>query len=371
MPHFVIAFTGILQTSVVFFLVLSVLVLIHELGHFFVAKKIGVKVEEFGLGLPPRLRGWKFGETLYSLNWLPFGGFVKLFGEEANELKGLALTTDQKAHSFAHKHPFKKLLVVVAGVFMNFLLGWFLLSIVIFNEGVPREMGRVRVEAIQFDSPASKIGLKKGDEILKVKDEGGELIIQKSQDLIDFSKKNGDKEVILFVTRDGKTTEVKITPRLNPPAGQGSLGLNITSTSVVKLSVFEVPKESFLTSVKISVMIFSEFGKMIAGVVTSGKVSGQVAGPVKIAQMTGEAARGGWIELFYFMAMLSLNLSVINILPFPALDGGRGIFIMYELITKKKPKADWEAKINIVGFLFLISLIILVTVFDIISFIPR
>jgi len=365
--HFLLAIFGFGQTALIFFLVLSVLVLIHEAGHFFVAKWQGIFVEEFGLGLPPRAWGKKFGETLYSLNWLPFGGFVKLLGEETHELGSKKLDATLKNRTFVSKSPLGRALVIVAGVTMNFLLGWFLISIVIFNVGVSKPLGFVRVEGVQENSPASIIGVQKNDKIVAIKDlvTNTEYKITSTEDMIASTGKSAGHNILLTLSRNSQILELITTPRVSPPAGQGALGVNIVSYSQEKLPIWSVPIESFKQSVFISVTIFREFGKMLIKLVSGGGVNGNIAGPIKIAQLSAEAASRGIIDVLNFMALLSLNLAVVNILPFPALDGGRLVFVLYEMVTRKKPNAKFEQKVNLIGFLFLLSLILLVTGMDI------
>ena len=357
-----------LFTILIFFLVLSILVLIHELGHFFVAKLLGVKVEEFGFGLPPRIFGVQVGETLYSLNALPFGGFVKVFGEEMHEVEGHQLSTAEKSRSFVHKKPWQKISVLVAGVALNFVLGWFIVSY-LFTRGVPVPSNTVRVLEVSPDSPAQVAGLQKNDSIVRVIANGKTSLIKQTEDVSTIAAREAGKEILLIINRNGTTLKKSITPRKNPPKGQGALGVAISSYTIKKYTPLEAPFYGLIESAKITGVIGKELGRMALGFITLQKPRGDIAGPVGIAQLTSEAARQGLDPLLQLIGLLSLNLAVLNILPFPALDGGRLMFVLYETVTKRRMNPKIEQRLNYAGFALLISLLILVTINDIIRLI--
>lgn len=355
----------------VFILILSVLILVHELGHFIVAKKNGVLVEEFGFGLPPKLLSIKFGETLYSLNALPFGGFVKVLGEEEAELTKKKLPAHLARRTFVSKKPIVRVAIIAAGVVANFLLGWLIVSY-LFIKGVPAPTDNVVVEAVADKSPAEKAGIKRGDILVSIarNSQNNPYLIKKTQDVVDLTNKYGGIKIDLLIRRDNKEINILATPRKNPPVGQGGLGLNVQQVfAEKKYPWYSAPFFGLIESLKISQFMVSEILKIIVKLVSFKKVAVDVAGPVGIAQITSKAVGTGLSAVLQLLGILSFNLAIINILPFPALDGGRLVFVIYEWISKKKVNATFERRVNFVGFALLITLIIVVTVNDIIRII--
>lgn len=354
-------------TIIIFFLVLSLLVIIHELGHFVVAKLNGIRVEEFGFGIPPRIFGIRFGETLYSLNLLPFGGFVKVFGEELAEVDDSKISKKDRESSFAHKKPWQKLAVLVAGVTLNFVLGWVIVSY-LFTKGVPVPSDNVVVQSVSQESPASNAGLMVGDMIITAQTpDGKDTTVKETKDISQIAQKHAGKEIVLSVKRAEKVFETNITPRANPPKGQGALGIVISNYTIKKYSATEAPIYGLVESARITGIIARELGKTLFKFVTFQKQEAEIAGPVGIAKLTSDAAKQGIDPLLQLIGLLSLNLAVLNILPFPALDGGRAVFVIYEWISGKKVHARFEQRLNFAGFALLISLLILVTINDIIK----
>lgn len=353
-------------TIAIFFIVLSILVIIHELGHFIAAKLNGIKVEEFGFGLPPRVFGIKFGETIYSLNLLPFGGFVKVLGEEEDELTGKKLTEKDLDRAFSRKKTWQKVTVLVAGVTCNFLLGWFIISY-LFVRGVPVPSDVVTVETVVENSPAAAAGLQKGDKIKSVTYDGDTETIETTEELTNFAKLHGDQKISLVIERSGRNITLNMTPRKNPPQGQGAMGVVISNYQLKKYSLAEAPILGLTESAKMTKLIFVELSKTLFRFVTFQKQEADIAGPVGIAQLTSAAARQGIDSLLQMIGLLSLNLAVINILPFPALDGGRLALVLYEAAARRKVNPIIERRLNMAGFVFLLSLIALVTINDIIK----
>ena len=348
-----------LITVLVFLLILSVLVLVHELGHFLAAKKFGIYVEEFGFGLPPRIFGKKIGETLYSINLLPFGGFVKLYGEEGFE--GKSKGKIGKLRAFYTRPVWQRILVISAGVFMNFLLALAVISY-IFTQGVLVPTDRVHIEKIIKDSPAEKAGLKEQDIILEIENSK----VRKSEDLINTTRKYLGTEITLLVLRDNREYQIKLIPRSDYPADQGPMGVSISNFEEKKYTWEEAPIAGLKESLVLTRELIIGIGKTLWKLVTFQNVSKEVAGPIGIAQMTGEAIKFGRNAVLEMLGLLSLNLAIINILPFPALDGGRLFFVIFEGITGKRVKTDWERYIHQAGMAILLFLIILVTVNDLI-----
>lgn len=353
---------------IVFILTLFTLVIVHEWGHYFAAKRFGIKVLEFGFGLPPRAWGKQIGETIWSLNWLPFGGFVRLLGEDEVDKK---LLEDKR--SFAHQLVWKRIMVVIAGVTMNLILSWVLFYIVIVWGGfkiiLPTPEPIVGVGLVAENSPAQRAGLKVGDRIVAINDQK----LTNSEDFQAVIKKNLDRSVNLIVAKwDGTNQkQVNLTPRKNPPAGEGAIGIAL---SPVAIREFNTPLERLFSGpiysyefIKVSV---PQMGKIISDL-SKGNIDrarSQVAGPIGIAAVSGEILSAGWesiIPYIYFTALLSLNLSVVNVLPFPGLDGGRLLFLIIEAVTKKRPSPTLEKWVHSIGLVVLLTLIVAISASDI------
>jgi len=370
-----------LLTFIVFLIILSILVLVHELGHFLVAKKLGIKVEEFGFGLPPRLWGIKKGETVYSLNSMPIGGFVKLYGEEGEEernSKSEIRNPKLKNRAFYARPVWQRSLVLVAGVAMNFILGIFVVSF-LFTQGVMVPTDRVHIEKVVAGSPAEQVGLKEKDVIKKVKSQKSKVKIGKPQDapveeleikkgdqLTNFTKEHLGEEIVLTIIRDGIEQEIVVIPRQEYPSDQGPIGIVISNYEEKKYSLLQAPifgtKEAFVLSWELAKGIGTTLWKLIS----FQPVAKDVAGPVGIAQMAGQAVKFGNLAVLELLGLLSLNLAIINILPFPALDGGRLLFVVIEGVTGKKVRANWERYVHQIGMIILLTLMVLVTLNDLV-----
>lgn len=366
-----------LLTALIFFLTLSLLVMIHEFGHFFTAKKFGIKVEEFGFGLPPRIWGKKIGETLYSINALPFGGFVRLFGEDdTGDLKNKKKKESKmSSRAFFTRPVHQRFLVVIAGVVMNFILGVAVISY-LFTRGVMVPVDRVHIEKIVAGSPAETAGLMEGDIIRKLKSQNAkvksqnnseeEVIVKRGEDVTKFTKERLGEEIILTVERQGKELSVSITPRKDYPKDEGPMGIAISNFEEKKYAWWEAPifgtKEALVLSFALVKGIVVTIGKLIS----FQSVSKDIAGPIGVYQMTGEAIKFGKSAVLELIGLLSLNLAIVNILPIPALDGGRLLFIVIEGITGKRIKTTWERYIHQIGMAILLGLILLITLNDVV-----
>ena len=347
---------------IIFLVALSILVLVHEFGHFFAAKLTGVKVEEFGLGLPPRIIGKKIGETIFSLNWLPIGGFCKLYGEDPSEAKAIKKETSR---TFVAKNPWQKLLIVVGGVVMNMVLAVLVFSVVYGITGIPTETQRVTIIGISKDSPAQIAGLKENDVIYKVE---GKEVHTPAEVTSEVAKYKG-KAVTIDI---GKPVTINV--RENPPVGEGALGVAISNTEMVK-----VPWWQFYRGIGAGFQEAYFWGKIIAdGVFTmvrtlaSGQLPKDVAGPIGMYQATTSIRQtGGLLAVFHFFAIVSVNLAVVNILPFPALDGGRIIFVIYEFIFRKRANEKFEAAVNNFGMMILLGLIFVITIGDVMRMVKK
>lgn len=355
-----------LVTILVFILILSLIVLVHELGHFLTAKKFGIKVEEFGFGFPPRLFGKKFGETVYSINWLPVGGFVKLYGED--EAGGGSVTVSKKTsenynlkRAFFARPAWQRATIVVAGVVMNFLLAVILISFLFAVQGVAIPGKTIRVVDTLKNSPSYVAGIKKDDVIVAF----GNKEISKTEDFIVETKKHLGEAVTLTIKREDTTFPVTLIPRTTYPKGEGPMGIGITNIEIKKYAWYEAPFFGTIEALKFSYMIASGIGMMAVDLVLHGTKPAGVAGPVGVAQLTGQAVSGGFYVTLWFISLLSLNLAVLNVLPIPALDGGRLFFILIELVTRRKVNPKYETYAHAAGLVVLLALIVLVTVFDV------
>ena len=356
-----------LVTILAFFLILSLIVLIHELGHFLTAKKFGIKVEEFGFGFPPRMFGIKKGETVYSVNWLPVGGFVKLYGEDdagGGSVKRNTkheITKGNLKRAFFVRPAWQRAIIVVAGVVMNFLLAVVLISFLFAAQGVAIPGNTIRVVDTLKNSPSFVAGIKKDDVIVAI----GDKKISKTEDFIAETKKHLGEALTLTIKRGDSTFTVTLIPRTNYPKGEGPMGIGITNIEIKKYAWYEAPFFGTIEAFKFSYMIASGIGMMIFDLVLHGTKPAGVAGPVGVAQLTGQAVSGGLYVTLWFISLLSLNLAVLNILPIPALDGGRLFFILIELVTRKKINPKYETYAHAAGLVALLALIVLITFFDV------
>jgi regulator of sigma E protease len=350
--NIVIPGTGTLTTLVAFFFVLAIVVIAHELGHFATAKACGVKVEEFGIGYPPRIMAVKYGETEYSLNWVPLGGFTKMAGEEDPKIE----------RSLASKSVGQRLIVLSAGSFMNFILPFLLLAIAYM---IPHDIvvGDVSVAEVVASSPAEAAGIQAGDIILEINGKP----INNTADVSRYIQLSlGNEMTILLQHSDGTTEEVTVVPRWNPPEGQGSVGFAIKTENAIVEKRSDNPWVAFKngTTEAFETLVLFKNGILSLFIGTSSAT--ELVGPVGIAQITGEVAQAGISPLLEWTAFFSLNLAIINLLPLPALDGGRIIFVLLEWIRGgKKVSPETEGKIHFIGFALLIMLMVAVTFQDI------
>jgi regulator of sigma E protease len=342
-------------TILIFLGILAVLILAHELGHFSTAKAFGIRVDEFGLGFPPRLIGFKRGETLYSLNAVPLGGFTKMAGEEDPKVE----------RSLASKGVGTRVIVLSAGSIMNFLLPLLLFAIAFM---VPHNVvtGDVLVAEVASNSPAAAAGIENGDTILSLNNEP----VNSIGDLHTYTQLNLGKEVNLAVRHsDEMIEEVRLIPRWKPPPGEGAMGVTVSMPEATITSqsypFWEAIPMGVSECIDTFVIFKNEILKWFIGATPV-----QVTGPVGIAQMTGEVAQAGLSPLLLFAGFISINLAIINILPLPALDGGRIVFVLLGWIRRgKRISPQTEGLVHAIGFAILIAAIIAVTYQDIIRII--
>jgi regulator of sigma E protease len=355
-----------------------VLVLVHEFGHFFTAKKFGIRVDEFGFGFPPKLFGIKKGETEYTFNLLPIGGFVKIFGENPDEDNTNGPDADR---SFVNKPKWQQAMVLFAGVFANFLLAWFLFSVG-FMSGMPTSAGSevsgynlknvsLVITSVLAKSPAEQAGLKIGDKIVSVTHihTTGKNDVLKDlnpENLKDFVLDHlGEKIEVGYVR--GNNSEINIT-KVVPvdTSGHPAIGISMDMIGTAKLSFFKAILEGlhldwFMTK-NTAVGLYTLVLQAING---KGSFD-TVTGPVGMVGIVGDAYSFGFVYLLSFAALISINLAIINLLPFPALDGGRLLFLLIEKIKGSRMNPKIVNIVNFVGFFLLIIFMLIITYHDVV-----
>lgn len=426
-------------TALVFIIALGLLIFVHELGHFFVARRNGIKVEEFGFGFPPRIFGFQIlkgnkvkkiskkedvelkiekyktkdaevvkkvitdriqetdkimpikrirfiwgkrnteeeienkdnfnDDTIYSINWIPLGGFVKIKGEDGEN--------KDEEDSFSGKSAWVRIKVLGAGVMMNFVLAWGVIALALIV-GSPQALegnqtvdnSKIQIAQVISGTPAEKMGIKIGDEIIRCLGENQKCqknfsSISEIQGMINEEK---GKEIAFEIKRGKNMIVLKGEPRIEYPEDQGPLGISLVETAIVSYPWYEAIYKGFITTINLIFMIFATFFGIIKDLIIGQKVSVDVSGPVGIAYLTKQVTSLGFSYVLQFIALLSINLGIINGLPFPALDGGRILFILIEKIKGSPVSQKVEQFIHTFGFIALITLMILVTFRDLIRF---
>lgn len=432
----------IISTIIIFLLVLGTIVFIHELGHFLMAKLYGVKVEEFGLGFPPKIFGFKKGETEYTLNWVPLGGFVKIVGEDGEN--------KNDPRSFSSRSISQRFQIISAGVVMNVFLAFVIFSILFmagFPQGVTGEdpaklknardfsvvIGDVSKDSSLFaadfragdkivsvdgkniynikdlqkaldekrdrkasivisrgadnitkeivpikdlsiaitevskDSPAFAADLRPGDKILSVDGEN----IYSIRDLQNTIEEKRGEKLAIGIARGDESLAKEIVPRKEKKENEGALGvglsegMSLAEIATVSYSPFDAVQKGLEYTIQMIVMIVTAFAFILMQIFKTGTTTAEISGPVGIASMTQQAAAMGFMTVLNFIAIISVNLAIINALPLPALDGGRLLFLVIEKIKGSPLNQEWEAKANNVGFALLMLLMVVVTFKDI------
>lgn len=359
---------------VIFFVILLVLVLVHEFGHFFAAKKFGIRVDEFGFGFPPKLFGYKWKETEYTFNLLPIGGFVKIFGEDPNEEN---INGPDFERSFVHKPKYQQAVVLFAGVFANFLLAWVLFSIG-FMSGLPASTGSDIVsEELQNvnliivstipDSPAENAGLISGDKIISLSYEDEKLSNVNPDNVRSFVISHGNKEIDLEYVRGENTKHAQLIPISKTEEEKPTIGIAMDEIGIAKLPFFTALIEGGrLTLFMMKGTAVGLYGLIRDGLQGRGSFE-SVTGPVGMVGIVGDAYKFGFVYLLSFSAIISVNLAIINILPFPALDGGRLFFLLIEKIKGSRINPRIVNTMNTIGFGLLIFLMLIITYHDVIK----
>jgi len=353
----------LIESIIVFVVLLLVLVLVHELGHFLTAKLFGCRVEEFAFGFPPKILSKTKGETKYSFNLIPLGGYVKIEGEDMEE-------EDPGPRSFASKPAWMRIIILSAGVAMNVVLTIVLLSIqsglgtpMLITEDNASKAQDIRAYVVEVDegSPAEEAGIKQFDRIVAVETEENPDISLIQQ----IGRDYGGQEIKIVIDRQGIDETVTVVPRVNPPSGEGPIGMALQEIGLVKTPWYKAPVAGISRTYEMFVVIMGRFWQLIREILAGSRVGDILTGPIGIAIYTGEATSMGISYILEFAALISINLAIINFIPFPALDGGRVIFILFEILYGKRLSNKFEHWAHLTGFVLLMALMVYVTLNDI------
>jgi regulator of sigma E protease len=345
-----------------FVIVIGLLAFLHEFGHYIIARFFKIEIEEFGFGLPPRIvRLFNVGPTEVTLNWIPFGAFVRPKGENDPKVPG----------GLASASPWARISVLFGGPVMNLLTGILLFTLLFQQVGMP-DLQHVKITMVNLDSPASQAGLKTGDIITGINGEA----IKDTDHLVNLVKANRGQEISLSYERDGKQTEVKITPRVNPPAGQGALGIQMGYANT-QINFGQAVLYSMSAVGDISKQLVLLPYHLIQGQVTPEQA--RIVGPKGMYDMY-EQARSNDVQqqtttpqetlplnTIYLVGLISIAMGLTNLLPIPALDGGRILFVLPEILFHRRIPQQYENVVHLVGFALLIMLMVVITAQDIIN----
>ncbi len=343
---------------------LSVIIILHEAGHFLLARRFGVKVEEFGLGYPPRIFSFKKNEVVYSINAIPFGGFVKIVEHNGPD-------------SFSSKSLSKRSLILLAGVINNALIA-FLLFTILFSVGMPTFAlpktykqdvpSMITIREIEKDSPAFLAGLESGDIILGIEHLDNYYKVEGIEDVQNRTKEFHGQEIQLIIKRGVETMEIGIIPRESPPEGKGYLGVILTDDGILKYSLFEAPWQAIRFMGFITQETFTGLGRVFVNLFKHGNIE-ELTGPVGIMAITTRGFQWGWKYGLYILGLISYAFAIFNLFPIPAVDGGRILFLMIEKIRRRPIAQRTEIIVNNICFSLLIVLLFIVTIKDINFFI--
>jgi regulator of sigma E protease len=352
------------QFFLAFFSLLGLLVL-HEFGHFILAKLFKVKVEEFGIGYPPKIIGKKFGETIYSLNFLPFGAFVKILGEE-KKIESL--------RSFSEQPLLKRILIAFGGVLSFWIFSAILLSFT-FNLGTLIAIEdttdsnlinpKVQIAQVSANSPAYLSGLRPGDTIKQFKISDLQFPISKIKEVQELTEKYKGQEITLTIERGKDVLDIKLTPRVSPPQGEGAMGIALVRTVIQKFPLHQAILKGISGTLNLTWAVLQGYGQAVSNIIKGLPSGVQVTGPVGIFYMVSEASQLGLSYFLNFIALICIYLAIFNLLPIPAADGGKLLFLGIEAVRKKPINQEIEQRINTAFFMAIIALSIWVTIQDI------
>ncbi len=363
---------------VIFILILSFLVIIHELGHFFAARLSGIVVKEFGIGYPPKaLKLFRWQGTDFTLNWIPFGGFVRMAGEDS----------DPSRRDLAKKGEFyavskeKRLFVVLAGAAVNFLFGILAFAVIFSILGIPLEIPQARIGEVAPGSPAAEAGIPTQVNIIAFEHEGQRVETDSPNAVINYVTENQGKQVTLITTGQCQKLEcaeieqsfqVYVRSKEETPADQGSLGVVFTQFEMIFYPWYEMPFRSMVFGLEQALImgqeILAALSRLGGNLVSSGHVSEELAGPVGIVHQAQQSGifEEGLLMILSFAGMLSINLAIMNVLPIPPLDGGKAVFTVFEAVIKPKYLFKVEYWMSYGGYFILLALVVFITVRDVI-----
>ena len=352
--------------------ILGVLILVHELGHFVAARLVGIRVEEFGMGLPPRLWGYKAKSgVIYSINWIPFGGFVKMHGQDDMRVDG---GVAEGSDSFTAKTAPQRAFVLVAGVVMNLLLAILIFMAIAIGQGRPGPNSEVVVQSVVADTPAAAAGWLPGDRIIAA---AGRPVTS-ADTLRSITDTYAGRAMPVTITRKGQEIATEVTPRATPPEGQGRTGTTLATQAIYeRVPLWRAPIEGVRGAWDAITLQIDGLRQLFSGRVSTN----ELAGPIGMGQLTGEIVQRStlplWVTLGNLAALLSLNLFILNLLPLPALDGGRLVFVILEMLRGgRKIAPEREGMVHFVGLMLLLTLMFVIGFQDILrlvrgdSFIP-
>lgn len=361
------------MSVIIFILVLAILIIVHEYGHFIVAKKSGIRVDEFGLGYPPRAKTlFKRNGTIFTLNWIPFGGFVKIFGETPDDE---SISGEDKSRALIHKPKFVQAMVMFAGPLFNFLLAWVFILGALFI-GLPASVSdsmnekyisesKVVISEVLSGSPAETAGIMVGDVVRGINIEEKLLEDLNSSELKKIISES--KQVEFVIDRKGEEVLAKAIVEEFLIEGKPGIGIGLEEVGIYKPPFFVAILESFkITGVMIA-QIAVGLGTLIVDAFSGSADVSTLTGPVGIVSLVGDASAMGFVYLLTFVAMISINLGMINLVPFPALDGGRILFLIIEKIKGSRISPVVANSLNSIGFLILITLMVVITFKDVIK----
>lgn len=344
---------------IVFFF--SILVLVHEWGHFAAARSFGVRVEEFAFGFPPRIASFVRSGTRYAVNLLPLGGYVKIYGESGDDASDPG--------SFSSRPVLARIIIIAAGVAMNLVLAWVLFTAAhavglptLIDENAP---GAVSVVELASGGPAEKAGIRFGDQILELKSARDAIRPETSADVQRFVSERRGSEIEMEIRRGADTFALKVLARADPPQGEGPIGVALAKIEFTRSPWWRAPWDGLRSTLQAALFLFRALGGLLGGLFARGRVSGEVTGPVGIFVTLVHIWNLGWGYMLALLAGLSVNLAVFNIIPFPGLDGGRILFLAIEKIRGKPVHPKHEQLIHTIGIILLLLLIVFLTQRDI------
>ncbi|OHA08726.1 MAG: hypothetical protein A3B37_02650 [Candidatus Sungbacteria bacterium RIFCSPLOWO2_01_FULL_59_16] len=354
-----------LITTLLFILLLGFLVLVHEWGHFFVARKFGVRVEEFAFGFPPRLASITRRGTRYALNLFPLGGYVRILGEGGE--------AESDPASFSSRPVWQRFWIIAAGVGMNFVLAWLLFSFghglglpTVVGDGDAGPGARVTVIGLAPNSPAEAGGLRFGDAIRELGTAEETVAVAAIDDVQRFIDRHRGETVRLEVQRGHEVVTIRAIPRASPPPGEGALGIAMARVGTIRSPWWRAPWDGAKTTASATVGITRALGGALGDLISAGEVPTDLSGPVGIFVFADESRRLGTIYLLELAGVLSVNLALLNILPIPALDGGRILFLFLEGVRGVRVNARLEQMVHTIGFVLLLFLMAAITYRDIV-----